>query len=38
MNEIFFHALIEFVIAPMALLKVYLITKENKSLRKKLGK
>ena len=38
MNEIFFHALVEFVIAPMALLKAYLATKENKILRKKLGK
>ncbi len=38
MNEIYIHALVEFVIAPMALLKVYLTTKENRILRKKLGK
>lgn len=38
MNEIFIHALIEFVIAPMALLKAYLLQKENKNLRKKLGR
>ena len=38
MNEIFFQALTTFVVAPMALLKAYLLQKENKNLRKKLGK
>lgn len=38
MNEIFFHALIEFVIAPLALLKAYLLQKENKDLKRRLGK
>lgn len=38
MNEIFFHALVEFVIAPMALLKAYLTHKENKDLKRRLGK
>lgn len=38
MNEIFIHALVEFIIAPMALLKAYLLQKENKDLKRRLGK
>lgn len=38
MTETFFQALTTFVIAPLALLKAYLLNKENKNLRKKLGR
>lgn len=38
MNEIFIHSLATFVIAPMALLKAYLLHKENKDLKRRLGK
>ncbi len=38
MTETFFQALTTFVIAPMALLKAYLLYKENKDLKRRLGK
>lgn len=38
MNEIFIHALATFVIAPMALLKVYLQSKQIKDMKRRLGK
>lgn len=38
MTETFFQALTTFVIAPMALLKAYLLHKENKDLKRRLGK
>lgn len=38
MNEIFIHALATFVVAPLALLKAYLTHKENKDLKRRLGK
>lgn len=38
MNEIFIHALATFVIAPLALLRNYLQSREIKDLKRRLGR
>lgn len=38
MNEIFIHALATFVVAPLALLKVYLQSRQIKDMKRRLGR